>query len=69
MDSERNCYETNIFRGPAKQWYSHLPQKTKKNRQAFCREFQKTFDNQQRKTEAKLLLVSTTGALGEHNEH
>ena len=32
---------------PAQQWYSHLPLKVKKNWQAFCREFQKTFENQQ----------------------
>ena len=40
--------------GPAKQWYSQLPQETKKNWQAFCGEIKKTFDNQQWKTEAKL---------------
>ena len=33
--------------GPAQQWYSHLPLDMKKNWQAFCREFQKTFGNQQ----------------------
>ena len=32
--------------GPAQQWYSHLPLHIKKDRQAFCREFQKTFDDQ-----------------------
>ena len=32
---------------PAQQWYSHLPLDIKKNWQAFCREFQKTIDNQQ----------------------
>ena len=29
--------------GPARQWYSHLPLDIKKNWQAFCRKFQKTF--------------------------
>ena len=33
--------------GPAQQWYSHLPLDIKKNWQAFCRKFQKTFDNHQ----------------------
>ena len=47
---------------PAKQWYSHLPLEIKKNWQAFCREFQKTFDNQQSQTQAKLLLESITRA-------
>ena len=51
--------------GPAQQWYSHLPLGIKKNRQAFCREFQKTFDNQQSKTQAKLLLESITRSSGE----
>ena len=41
-------------------WYSHLPLDIKKNWQAFCREFQKTFDNQQSQTQAKLLLESIT---------
>ena len=31
--------------GPAQQLFSHLSLEIKKNRQAFCREFQKTFDN------------------------
>ena len=51
--------------GPAQQWYSHLPLDIKKNWQAFCREFQKTFDNQQSQTHAKLLLESITRASGE----
>ena len=33
--------------------------------QAFCREFQKTFDDQQSQTQAKLLLESITSASGE----
>ena len=37
----------------------------KKNRQAFCREFQKTFDIQHSQTHAKLLLESITRASGE----
>ena len=49
---------------PAQQWYSHSPLE-KKNWQAFCREFQKTFDNQQSQTQAKLLLESITRASGE----
>ena len=51
--------------GPAQQWYSHLPLEIKKNWQAICREFQKTFDNQQLQTQAKLLLESITRASGE----
>ena len=51
--------------GPAQQWYSHLPIDIKQNWQAFCREFQKTFDNQQSQTQAKLLLESITYASGE----
>ena len=46
--------------GPTQQWYSHLPLDIKKNWQAFSREFQKTFDNQQSQTQAKLLLESIT---------
>ena len=34
--------------GPAQQWYSHLPLEIKNN------EFQKTIDNQQSETQAKL---------------
>ena len=51
--------------GPAQQWYSHLPIDIKKDSQAFCREFQKTFDNQQLQTQAKFLLESLTRASGE----
>ena len=51
--------------GPATQWYSHLPLDIKKNWQAFCQEFQKTVDNQQSQTQAKLLLESITRASGE----
>ena len=51
--------------GPAQQWYSHLPLDIKRNWQAFCLEFQKTFDNQQSQTQAKLLLESITRASGE----
>ena len=54
--------------GPAQQWYSHLPLDIKKNWQTFCREFQKTFDNQQSQTQAKLLLESITRACGEQNK-
>ena len=48
--------------GPAQQWYSHLPLDIKKDWQAFCREFQKTFDKQQSQTQAKLLVESITRA-------
>ena len=51
--------------GPAQQWYSHLSLDIKKNSQAFCREFKKTFGNQQSQTQAKLLLESITCASGE----
>ena len=51
--------------GPVQQWYSHLPLDSKKNRQAFCREFKKTFGNQQSQTQAKLLLGGITCASGE----
>ena len=51
--------------GQAQQWYSHHALDTKKNWQAFCRQFQKTFDNQQSQTQAKLLLESITRASGE----
>ena len=51
--------------GPAQQWYSHLPLDIKKNWQAFCREFQKTFDKQLSQTHKKLVLESITRAFGE----
>ena len=51
--------------GPAQQWFSHLPLDIKRNWQEFCREFQKTFDNHQSQTQAKLLLESKTRASGE----
>ena len=51
--------------GPAQQWYSHLALDIKKDWQALCREYQKTFDNQQSQTQAKLLLESVTRASGE----
>ena len=51
--------------GSTQQWYSHLPLDIKKNWQAFCREFHKTFDNEQSQTQAKLLLESITRASGE----
>ena len=51
--------------GPAQQWYLHLPLDIKKNWKAFCREFQKTFDNQQSQTQAKFFLESITRASGE----
>ena len=51
--------------GPSQQWYSHLPLDIKKNWQTICREFQKTFDNQQSQTRAKLLLENITRASGE----
>ena len=50
--------------GPAQQWYSHLSLDIEKDWQAFCREFQKTFDNQQSQTQANLLLESITRASG-----
>ena len=43
---KRNAMIQVAIIGPAQQWYSHLPLDIKKNWQAFCREFQKTFDNQ-----------------------
>ena len=46
----------------AHQWYSNLILEIKKNWQAFCREFQNTIDNQQVKTQVKLLLESITRA-------
>ena len=48
--------------GTAQQLYSHLPLDIKKNWQRFCREFQKTFDNQQSQTQAKILLKNLTRA-------
>ena len=51
--------------GPAQHWHSHLPLDIKKKWQAFCHEFQKTFDKQQSQTQAKLLLESITRASGE----
>ena len=51
--------------GPAQEWYSHIPLEIKKNLQPFCREFQKTLDNRQSQTQAKLLLESITRASGE----
>ena len=51
--------------GPAQQWHSHLPLDIKKNRQAFCRDFQKTFENQQSQTQSKLFLESILRASGE----
>ena len=51
--------------GPAQQWYSNIPFDIKKNWQALCREFQKTFDNQNSQTQAKLILESITRACGE----
>ena len=50
--------------GPTEQWYSHLPIDIKKNWQAVCREFQKTFHNQQSQTKAKLLRKSIIRAFG-----
>ena len=51
--------------GTAQHLYSHLPLEIKKNWQRFCREFQKTFDNQQSQTQAKILLKNITRAAGE----
>ena len=51
--------------GPAQQWYLHLPLDIEKNWQAFCRELQKTFNNQQSQIQAKLLLESVTRASDE----
>ena len=51
--------------GPGQHWYSHLALNIKQKWQAFCREFQKTFNNQQSQTQAKLLLKSITCASGE----
>ena len=50
--------------GPAQQWYSHFPLDIKKNWQDFFREFQKTVDNEQLQTQAKLLLESIICASG-----
>ena len=65
MDSKTNRHDTNGFVGPAQQWYSDLPLEIKKNWQVSCREFQKTFDNQQPQIQAKLLLEIITRASGE----
>ena len=54
-----------VLIGQAQQWYSYLPLDIKKNWQAFYREFQKTFDNQQSQTQAEQLLESITRASGE----
>ena len=51
--------------GRAQQRYSYLPLEIKKNGQAFCRKFQKTFNNQQSQTQAKLFLECITRASGE----
>ena len=48
----------------SQQRYSHLSLEVKKNWQAFCKEFQKTFDNQELQTQARLLLESITRASG-----
>ena len=50
--------------GSAQQGYLHLQFERKKNWQEFCREFQKTFKNQQTQTQAKLL-ESITRVSGE----
>ena len=55
--------------GPAQQWYSHLLLDIEKDWQAFCREFQKTFDNQQSQTQAKLLLKSINVLLANKIKH
>ena len=55
----------NDTNGPHRAGTSNLPLEIKKNWQAFCREFQKTFDNQQSQTPAKLLLESIPRASGE----
>ena len=62
---KRNAMIQTALRGPAKQWYSHLPLEIKRNWQAFCRELQKTFDNQQLQSQAKFLLENITCASGE----
>ena len=41
--------------GPAQQGNSYLPLEIKKNWQAFCREFPKTFDNQQSQTQSEAI--------------
>ena len=51
--------------GAAQQWYSYLPLDIEKNWQAFCIEFQKTFDNRQSQRQANLLLESIKRAIGE----
>ena len=50
--------------GPAQECCSHLPLEIKKL-EAFCREFQKTCDNKESKTKAKLLLKDIPSASGE----
>ena len=62
---KRSAMIQTALRGPAQLWYSQLPHDIRKNWQAFCREFQKTFDNQQSQTQAKLLLESIKRASGE----
>ena len=49
--------------GPAQQCCPHLPLEIQKL-EAFCQEFQKTFDNQQSQTKVKLLLEGITSASG-----
>ena len=53
--------------GSAQQRYSHLPPE-KKDWRRFYREFQKTLDNQQSQTQAKLLLENITRASGEQTK-
>ena len=51
--------------GPAQQCYSHLPLKIRNNWLTLCRNFQKTFGNQQPQKQVKLVLESVTRASGE----
>ena len=56
MDAQTNRHDTNGSNwSRTKMVLTHSIGKIKKNWQAFSRKFQKTFDNQQSQTQAKLL--------------
>ena len=60
-----NFQDTNGPNGPCTTLLLTFTARIKKNWQALCHEFQKTFDNQQLQTQAKLLLESITRSSGE----
>ena len=63
MDPETNCHDTNGPNWPGTKMVFTFTTR-KKNWQALCRELQKTSDNQQSQTQAKLLLESILRASG-----